>query len=84
MRTAVAVLTLALVYTSAAWAECDPNYQKVCVPVAADVDCAGGKGNGPVYVTGPFSYEGNDVYGLDREKDGGKDGVACEPYTPKS
>lgn len=28
---------------------CDPNYSP-CVPIASDVDCAGGKGNGPAYV----------------------------------
>jgi hypothetical protein len=43
------------------------------VPVARDVDCAGGQGNGPAYVQGPFNYEGEDVYGLDA------DDIACEP-----
>jgi hypothetical protein len=25
---------------------CDPDYAGACVPIASDVDCAGGKGNG--------------------------------------
>jgi resuscitation-promoting factor RpfB len=52
---------------------CDPNYTG-CVPIASDVDCAGGSGNGPAYVAGPVQVVGTDVYGLDRDKDG----VACE------
>ena len=32
---------------------CDPNYTGACVPIASDVDCAGGSGNGPAYVEGP-------------------------------
>ena len=53
--------------------ECDSNYSG-CVPVASDVDCAGGSGNGPEYVSGPISVIGDDIYELD--KDG--NGVACE------
>jgi hypothetical protein len=52
---------------------CDPNYGG-CVPVASDVDCAGGSGNGPKYVTGPVRVTGSDVYDLDRDGDG----VACD------
>lgn len=52
---------------------CDPNYSG-CVPVASDVDCAGGSGNGPAYVQGPIRVTGDDVYGLDNDGDG----VACE------
>lgn len=48
---------------------CDPNYSG-CVPIASDVDCAGGSGDGPVYVTGPVQVIGRDIYGLDRDKDG--------------
>jgi hypothetical protein len=51
------------------------NYGGVCVPVASDVDCAGGSGNGPAYVSGPVYVIGTDIYGLDRDGDG----VACEP-----
>lgn len=29
--------------------DCDPNYIGNCVPIASDVDCAGGKGYGPAY-----------------------------------
>jgi hypothetical protein len=54
--------------------DCDPNYSGGCVPVASDVDCAGGSGNGPAYVEGPVTVVGTDVYGLDRDKDG----VGCE------
>lgn len=52
---------------------CDPNYSG-CVPVASDVDCAGGSGNGPAYVRGPVRVTGSDIYDLDRDNDG----VACE------
>jgi resuscitation-promoting factor RpfB len=52
---------------------CDPNYSG-CVPIASDVDCAGGSGNGPAYVSGPISVTGVDTYDLDRDNDG----VACE------
>lgn len=54
--------------------QCDSNYTGACVPIASDVDCAGGSGNGPAYVSGPVYIVGVDVYGLDRDKDG----VACE------
>lgn len=48
---------------------CDPNYSG-CVPIASDVDCAGGSGNGPAYVAGPVRVIGYDIYGLDRDGDG--------------
>ncbi|MEE6262291.1 G5 domain-containing protein [Plantactinospora sonchi] len=48
---------------------CDPNYSG-CVPVASDVDCAGGSGNGPAYVEGPVEVIGRDIYDLDRDGDG--------------
>jgi hypothetical protein len=54
---------------------CDPNYDMACVPVASDVDCAGGNGNGPAYVVGPVRVIGRDIYKLDRDHDG----YACEP-----
>lgn len=54
---------------------CDPNYSG-CVPIASDVDCAGGSGNGPAYVTGPVQVIGTDIYGLDGNDN---DGVGCEP-----
>lgn len=53
---------------------CDPNYAGACVPIASDVDCSGGSGNGPAYVGGPVSVVGSDIYGLDRNGDG----VGCE------
>ncbi|MGW4462979.1 G5 domain-containing protein [Micromonospora sp. NPDC004704] len=49
--------------------KCDPNYSG-CVPIASDVDCAGGSGNGPAYVTGPVRVIGSDIYDLDRDNDG--------------
>jgi hypothetical protein len=54
---------------------CDPNYSGACVPnvYPADVDCAGGSGNGPYYVQGPVQVIGTDIYGLDSNHDG----VAC-------
>ncbi|BCW70007.1 hypothetical protein NicSoilB8_10510 [Arthrobacter sp. NicSoilB8] len=53
---------------------CDSNYSGACVPIASDVDCAGGSGNGPAYVRGPVTVVGSDIYGLDRNGDG----VGCE------
>lgn len=52
---------------------CDPHYAP-CVPIASDVDCAGGSGNGPAYVAGPVQVIGRDVYKLDRDGDG----IACD------
>jgi hypothetical protein len=51
---------------------CDPNYSG-CVPIASDVDCAGGSGNGPAY-TGRVRVIGRDIYGLDRDGDG----IGCD------
>jgi hypothetical protein len=67
---------LAAVQVPAAQAEdgCDPNYADACVPIASDVDCAGGSGNGPEYVQGPLRVIGTDIYGLDRDGDG----IACD------
>ena len=53
---------------------CDPNYAGGCVPIASDVDCAGGGGNGPAYVEGPVTVIGQDIYDLDRDNDG----IGCE------
>jgi hypothetical protein len=52
-----------------AQSRCDPNYSG-CVPIASDVDCAGGSGNGPAYVSGVVKVIGDDVYDLDRDSDG--------------
>lgn len=53
---------------------CHPSYAP-CVPIDDDVDCAGGSGNGPSYVSGPIRVIGDDEYGLDDDGDG----VGCEP-----
>lgn len=53
---------------------CDSNYNGACVPIASDVDCAGGSGDGPEYVDGPVRIIGSDVYDLDRDGDG----IACD------
>jgi len=53
--------------------DCDENYDP-CVPVAADVDCASGTGDGPEYVDGPVQVVGDDIYGLDSDGDG----LGCE------
>lgn len=66
--------SLILISSTGRAQECSPNYDP-CVPVASDVDCAGGSGDGPVYVAGPILIVGADIYGLDRDGDG----VACEP-----
>ncbi|WP_425439242.1 SH3 domain-containing protein [Poseidonocella pacifica] len=54
--------------------QCHPNYSGACVPIASDVDCAGGRGDGPAYVRGPVRVVGRDVYRLDRDRDG----IGCE------
>ncbi|MEM5476703.1 hypothetical protein [Pacificibacter sp. AS14] len=55
-------------------AGCHASYTDVCVPIASDVDCSSGSGNGPAYVVGPVRVVGPDVYGLDRDGNG----VGCE------
>jgi len=54
--------------------DCHGSYAGVCVPIASDVDCAGGSGDGPAYVRGPLQVVGNDVCDLDRDGDG----IACD------
>jgi hypothetical protein len=63
--------------TSKAESGCHPAYGTGCVPIASDVDCAGGNGNGPAYVVGPVIVNviGNDPYDLDSDHDG----IGCEP-----
>ncbi|MDG4826524.1 G5 domain-containing protein [Asanoa sp. WMMD1127] len=63
------VTQVVAVGTRTATRECDPNYSG-CVPIASDVDCAGGSGNGPAYVSGPVKVIGDDIYGLDNDDDG--------------
>jgi hypothetical protein len=54
---------------------CHTSYQGACLtPGIGDYDCAGGSGNGPNYIAGPFSVVGYDEF----ELDGDGDGVACE------
>lgn len=53
---------------------CDPNYSGACVPIASDVDCQSGGGNGPAYVQGPVHVIGSDIYRLDSNGDG----IGCE------
>ena len=53
---------------------CHPSYSG-CVPVASDVDCAGGSGNGPAYTSAKnIRVTGPDDYGLDNDGDG----LGCE------
>src|SRR5678816_953934 len=59
--------------TSPISSQCDPNYSG-CVPIASDVDCAGGRGDGPAYVKGPVKVIGKDIYKLDRDGNG----IGCE------
>ena len=61
-------------YVQEQGSDCDPNYSGACVPIASDVDCAGGSGNGPAYVSGPVTVIGKDIYGLDRDGNG----IGCE------
>jgi endonuclease YncB( thermonuclease family) len=78
--TTAAPTTVARVTTTtaapAAGGACHPSYAGACVPTGfSDVDCAGGGGNGPGYVSGKnFQVVGPDVYGLDSDGDG----IACE------
>ena len=51
---------------------CHPSYDP-CVPLASDVDCAGGAGNGPAY-TGRVQVIGPDEYALDADGDG----IGCD------
>jgi hypothetical protein len=74
IRPLIATLALTGTVSPLRAQSCDPNYGGVCVPIAADVDCAGGSGNGPAYVSGPVEVIGNDIYDLDRDGDG----IACE------
>jgi hypothetical protein len=55
--------------------QCTTGYSP-CIPLGGDVDCAGGSGNGPRYVSGPVSVDqsAGDIYDLDRDGDG----VGCE------
>lgn len=60
---------------TAARRNCDPNYRGRCLKrYAGDYDCAGGSGNGPNYVSGPFRVVGSDPHRLDSDGDG----IACE------
>jgi hypothetical protein len=41
-----------------------------CIRPGPDVDCAGGSGDGPRYISGPVQVTGSDPYGLDSDNDG--------------
>lgn len=71
---AQAPVTQVIVVGTKEAAQCDPNYSGACVPIASDVDCAGGSGNGPAYVQGPVRVVGTDIYGLDADGDG----IGCD------
>lgn len=78
---AIISIAISLVGAWPAFAQaCDPNYAGSCVPNVwpADVDCAGGNGNGPYYTDGTQSFEvvGVDRYDLDTND---PDNLACEP-----
>jgi resuscitation-promoting factor RpfB len=74
LRVVVSAVLLVTSMTPVVAQGCDKNYGGACVPVASDVDCAGGSGNGPAYVRGPVYVLSGDPYDLDRDGDG----VACE------
>ena len=71
---ALILSTFAILAPQLASAACDPNYTNACVPIASDVDCASGSGDGPEYVVGPVFVVGRDIYDLDRNNDG----IGCE------
>ncbi|HEX9993619.1 MAG TPA: hypothetical protein VGB14_11890 [Acidimicrobiales bacterium] len=55
--------------------DCHPNYDP-CIPIGYDADCAGGEGDGPIFVEGPvYIKNGADPYGLDGNDN---DGIGCE------
>lgn len=54
-------------------ANCVAGYSP-CISPGSDVDCAGGSGDGPRYVSGPVYVTGSDPYNLDRDGDG----IGCE------
>ena len=72
--TTVATVATTPPTTPATTGGCHPSYTGACVPIASDVDCLGGGGNGPAYVRGPVQVVGSDDYGLDRDGDG----IGCE------
>lgn len=53
--------------------DCVRSYARCLNPDTVDYDCSGGQGDGPSYVTGPFSVSGADPFDLDRDGDG----IAC-------
>jgi hypothetical protein len=69
------VTKVVAVGTKTAAPRCDPNYGEGCVPIARDVDCAGGSGDGPAYVDEVVKVIGDDIYDLDRDNDG----YGCDP-----
>lgn len=74
---ALGALTVSVAATPPALGKqkCDTNYKGRCLkPNVKDYDCAGGSGDGPYYVSGPFRVVGRDHYRLDADHDG----IACE------
>lgn len=65
-RSVITALAISSIASSAQAAGCDPSYGGACVPIASDVDCAGGNSNGPEYVSGSVYIIGRDIYELDR------------------
>lgn len=61
-------------FTGSTGGNCAPNYSGACVPIASDVDCAGGSGDGPAYLNGSATVAGSDIYDLDRDGNG----IACD------
>lgn len=74
MRWKLVLIAFAMQPAAAFAQGCDPNYADACVPIASDVDCGGGSGNGPEYLHGTAVVVGQDIHGLDRDNDG----LACE------
>ncbi len=65
--------------TVLATAQCHTAYTVACIdPLATDVDCAGGEGDGPAFTTAtnfPLLNVANDPFGLDRDHNG----LGCDP-----
>jgi len=74
LRLMLVFILLPVTVQTAAAEDCGPDYADQRVPIAPDVDCAGGRGNGPACVSGPVFVARVDICKLDRDGDG----VACD------
>lgn len=75
LAVALTVGFIAFSSTSSEGQSCHTSYTGDCLqPGASDYDCAGGGGNGPLYVQYQVQVVGPDVFDLDRDGNG----IGCE------